>query len=178
MKYRPYPFFWMQWFCPKPWYIVRAVQDPHLAKNHLKKKKIISGELWALKVISISFFFSYLNYWKVLQIRSMLFVFDSIDLVTKMWKCKLCKRAMSCKFLLEFTLNYDNFITNELPHDKTNKMTCASSEDSDQPVHLLSLIAIFAVRKRVSAQRRLIRLGVQGILFVLSCTGSNINPLF
>ena len=34
----------------------------------------------------------------------------------------------------------------ELPHDKTNKMTCASSEDSDQPGHLLSLIRAFAVR--------------------------------
>ena len=26
-------------------------------------------------------------------------------------------------------------IQNELPHDKTNKMTCAPSEDSDHPGH-------------------------------------------
>ena len=30
-------------------------------------------------------------------------------------------------------------------HDKTNKMTCAPSEDSDQPWHLPSLISVFAV---------------------------------
>ena len=34
----------------------------------------------------------------------------------------------------------------EPPHDKTNKMAFAPSEDSDQPVHLLSLIRVFAVR--------------------------------
>ena len=32
------------------------------------------------------------------------------------------------------------------PHDKTNKMTCAHSEDSDQPVHPPSLITVFVVR--------------------------------
>ena len=37
-------------------------------------------------------------------------------------------------------------ITNEPPHDKTNIMTCAPSEDSDQPVHPPSLIRVFAVR--------------------------------
>ena len=34
----------------------------------------------------------------------------------------------------------------ELPPDKTNKMACAPSEDSDQPGHLPSLIRVFAVR--------------------------------
>ena len=33
-----------------------------------------------------------------------------------------------------------NIKTNEPPHDKTNKMTCAPSEDSDQPGHPPSLI--------------------------------------
>ena len=55
----------------------------------------------------------------------------------------------------------------ELPHDKTNKMACAPSEDSDQPGHPPSLIRAFAVRIKktwvlsypLSAQRRLIRLG-------------------
>ena len=32
----------------------------------------------------------------------------------------------------------------EPPHDKTNKMACAPSEDSDQPGHPLSLIRGFA----------------------------------
>ena len=37
------------------------------------------------------------------------------------------------------------------PHrDKTNKMACAQSEDSDQPGHPPSLIGVFAVRLRGS----------------------------
>ena len=52
-------------------------------------------------------------------------------------------------------------------HDKTNKMTCVPSEDSDQPGHLHSLIRVFVVCMKkpwvlsylLSAQRRLIGLG-------------------
>ena len=36
----------------------------------------------------------------------------------------------------------------ELPRDKTNKVACVPSEDSDQPGHLPSLIRIFAVRMK------------------------------
>ena len=36
----------------------------------------------------------------------------------------------------------------EQPHDKTNKMACAPSEDSDQPGHPPSLIRIFTVRMK------------------------------
>ena len=54
-------------------------------------------------------------------------------------------------------------MSNEPPHDKTNKMVCAPSEDSDQPGHPPSLIRVFAVRMKkawvlsypLSAQRRL-----------------------
>ena len=57
--------------------------------------------------------------------------------------------------------------TNEPPHDKTNKMTCPPSKDSDQNGHPPSLIRVFAVCMKkpwilsypLSAQRRLIRLG-------------------
>ena len=35
--------------------------------------------------------------------------------------------------------------SDELPHDKTNKMTCVPSEDSDQPGHPPNLIRAFAV---------------------------------
>ena len=53
--------------------------------------------------------------------------------------------------------------TYEPPHDKTNKMACAPSEDSEQPGHPPSLIRIFAVRIKkawvlsypLSAQQRL-----------------------
>ena len=51
----------------------------------------------------------------------------------------------------------------EPSRDKTNKMACAPSEDSDQPGHPLSLIRVFAVCMKkawvfsypLSAQRRL-----------------------
>ena len=51
----------------------------------------------------------------------------------------------------------------ELPHDKTKKMTCAPSEDPDQPGHPPRLIRVFAVGMKkswvlsypLSAQRRL-----------------------
>ena len=36
------------------------------------------------------------------------------------------------------------------PHDKTNKLTCAPSEDSDQPRHPPSQIRVFAVRMKLS----------------------------
>ena len=60
----------------------------------------------------------------------------------------------------------DNY-TIEPPHDKTNKMACAPSEDSDQPGHPPSLIRVFPVYMKepqvlgylLSAQWRLIRLG-------------------
>ena len=38
------------------------------------------------------------------------------------------------------------FIIIEREHDKTNKIKRAPSEDSDQPVHLSSLIRVFAVQ--------------------------------
>ena len=82
---------------------------------------------------------------------------------------------------------------NEPPHDKTNEMACAPSEDSDQPGHPSSLIRVFAVRSIGSegpklsscGQQRLIRLGgclswsesllgAHAILLILSCHGSNI----
>ena len=48
---------------------------------------------------------------------------------------------------------------NEPAHDKTNKMACAPSEDSDQPGHPPSLIRIFAMRSGLKlsscGQRRL-----------------------
>ena len=51
----------------------------------------------------------------------------------------------------------------EPPHDKTNKMACAPSNDSDQPGHPPSLIRVFVVRMKkalvlsypLSAQRGL-----------------------
>ena len=43
----------------------------------------------------------------------------------------------------------------EPPHDKTNKMACAPSEDSDQPGHPPSLIRVFAVRSVGSKRHKL-----------------------
>ena len=68
-------------------------------------------------------------------------------------------QAMLC---LSPSLNTNMPETNEPPHDKTNIMACASSEDSNQPGHPPSLISVFAVRMKkawvlsypLSAQRR------------------------
>ena len=67
--------------------------------------------------------------------------------------------------MLDTTLNC-MLRSDEPPRDKTNKMACAPSEDSDQPGHPPSLIRVFAVRMKkalvlsypLSAQLRLIRL--------------------
>ena len=77
----------------------------------------------------------------------------------------------------------------EPAHEKTYKMACAPSEDSDQSGHPPSLIRVFAVRMKkawvhsypLDAQRRLIRLGgcpgccesSLGVHAILSCAGSN-----
>ena len=54
---------------------------------------------------------------------------------------------------MSMTLSYDmddipclQFHTVEPAHDKTYKMACASSEDSDQPRQPSSLIRVFAAR--------------------------------
>ena len=69
---------------------------------------------------------------------------------------------VSLKRLIVSKTFLDNFNTFQ-PHDKTNKVVCAPSEDSDQPGHPPCLIRIFAVRTKkawilsypMSAQRRL-----------------------
>ena len=51
--------------------------------------------------------------------------------------------------LLDGNDSFSNFrvlTANEPPHDKTNKMVCVLSKDSDQPGHLPSLIRVSAVR--------------------------------
>ena len=53
--------------------------------------------------------------------------------------------------------------TNELAHDKTNKMVCAPSEDSDQPGHLISL----RCPHKESLGPELSSLGTHAILLVL-----------
>ena len=98
--------------------------------------------------------------------------------VTYLWLCKRRNRIWNPR-------------TCEPPHDKTNKMTCAPSEGSDQPGHLPGLIRVFAVRMKkgwvlsypMNAKWRLIRLGgcpgwsetslcAQIMLLVLSRGGS------
>ena len=99
------------------------------------------------------------------------------------WQCEtlLLLQYLPCEAELHF----------ELPHDKTSKMSCARSKDSDQPGRPPSLIRVYIVRMKkhwalnylLSAQRRLIRLGrctgwsesslgAHVILLVLSCGGS------
>ena len=84
----------------------------------------------------------------------------------------------------------------EPSHDKTNRMACAPSKDSDQPWHPPSLIRVFAVRMKkawvlsypLSAQQRLwsdwadprliwVFTGRTVILLVLAWGGSIINQV-
>ena len=44
------------------------------------------------------------------------------------------------------TEHYPDTVPSEPPHDKTNKMICVPSEDTDQPGHRHSLIRVFTVR--------------------------------
>ena len=62
-----------------------------------------------------------------------------------------------CFFLVKNVLGFDIEITtkhtvvafsNEPAHGKTSRMTCATSEDSDQPGHPLSLFRVFTVHMK------------------------------
>ena len=71
-------------------------------------------------------------------------------------------KCEGCMKILFSQLTIVSYTCVEPPHDKTNKMACAPSEDSDQPGHLPSLIRDFAVRMKkarvlsytLSTQRR------------------------
>ena len=66
--------------------------------------------------------------------------------------CIVVSKSQSESFLIRIdspALRFLSFIT-EPPHDKTNEMACAPSEDSDQPGHPPSRIRVFAVRSIVS----------------------------
>ena len=55
-------------------------------------------------------------------------------------------RTFPCVIFEYFVLQvFSEQELSELPHDKTNKMACVPSEDSDQPRHLPSLIRVFTV---------------------------------
>ena len=59
------------------------------------------------------------------------------------------KGLVSSRFICQKGVGYNSF-KNEPPHDKTHKMACAPSEDSDQPGYPPSLIRDFAVRSKGS----------------------------
>ena len=60
------------------------------------------------------------------------------------------KNGYVIQFYGDYKVNMEKldhrYSISEPPHDKTNKMTCAPSEDSNQPGHAPSLIRVFAVR--------------------------------
>ena len=92
---------------------------------------------------------------KILKNRYMLK--EIIISFRKLWLLSLSQHSVSDIEIFWSALIF------EPQHDKTNKMACASSEDSDQPGHSPSLIRVFAVRMKktwalnypLSAQRRL-----------------------
>ena len=58
----------------------------------------------------------------------------------------ICSSDGWCLMLSVWSLS--PWFTTEPRHDKTNKMICAPSEDSDEPGHPPSLIRVFAVRMK------------------------------
>ena len=89
------------------------------------------------------------------------------------WICSQTCCSLRCENeKLESLGNMDvsKILKYEPQNDKTNKMTCESSEDSDQPGHPPSLIRVFTVGMKkvcvlsypLSAQQRLIRPGCTG----------------
>ena len=84
-----------------------------------------------------------------------MYVFVSEDYIMLDWhSCQICYPLEKKLFLFLLLLLLENGLsplyqkTFEPQHDKTNKMTCAPSEDSDQPGHPPSLIRVFAVRMK------------------------------
>ena len=63
---------------------------------------------------------------------------QSMQVVCNIWT--ICSEVIR-------VVHYVKFIF-EPAHDKTNKMTCAPSEDSNQPGHPPSLIRVFVVRMK------------------------------
>ena len=68
---------------------------------------------------------------------------------------KLSSNSPTCKIVLTGVIEnvYPLPLSSQnetyvLKHDKTNKITCVSSEDSDQPGNLPSLIRVFAVHRK------------------------------
>ena len=55
-----------------------------------------------------------------------------------------CCRVKVYLILLLTELHFRDHYPCVLPHDKTNKMACALSKDSDQPGHAPRLIRVFA----------------------------------
>ena len=103
-------------------------------------------------------------------------VFIHVTFFSSFWFCFLFMRKLllffnnfvdkvfpkkSAYFIPPIALQFTNFVhrykkkimpfdfsVTERQHDKTNKITCAPSEDSDQPGHPPSLIRVFAVRTK------------------------------
>ena len=55
---------------------------------------------------------------------------------------------LNCSIESKLTWFLPFLVLFERPHDKTNKMACAPSKDSDQPGHPSSLVRVFTVRMK------------------------------
>ena len=64
----------------------------------------------------------------------------------------------------------------ELPNDKTNKMTCAPSEDTDQPGHPLSLISLRCPHKEALGPHLLIMCTGTTLIRLGGCPGWSDPP--
>ena len=105
--------------------------------------------------------------WKVLVPGPLLFLAYINDLQDS-------SRSSNARLFTDDSLIYlkvNEPVKKEPPHDKTNKVACAPSEDSDQSGHPPSLIRVFAIRMKkawvlsypLSTQRRLWSDGVAAL---------------
>ena len=85
-----------------------------------------------------------------------------------------CSSSFYCHFIATTLAETSVWIAStqyEPPRDKTNKITCAPSEDSDQPGHPPSLIRVFAVRSMGSQGQALFMRTAKTLIKLCRCPG-------
>ena len=100
---------------------------------------VISGKL----ISDICIQHTHMHFIKYMYVQETIYTSSCTSIVT-IKTCK-CKNLSDKLFVMDKMWKLTTVKSNELPHDKTNKMACASSKDSDQPRHPPSLISVFTV---------------------------------
>ena len=154
-------------------YYVTSINQSEMRENSLKnlnrfkKKKKIKNKKVTFKMLVCTF----IKFWLNISLKMIDWVYYVTKILNKLhfWLAPcvdLCSCFEYCYALcfnnpvlhffvyhqiyppcFHFIKNNTPFL-NELLHDKTNKLTCAPSRDSDQPGHPSSLMRAFVVRMK------------------------------